>query len=172
MSGEFVATWSAAYPWLPLALQNLGGEKRLVLHRTGLIYSQIYQKMSSLPWVPQTSVAVRVSLQCFHYLYSCFNYAVKWPETMHRERVCVRMRVCVEIFNKTDCSTWVGLPVLSELCWGDACPEGLPTISFTWMVTMVLPFLCVCMMRGWGASFLVYEIKVAAAFNRSNFFVL
>lgn len=31
MSGEFVATdprtLSAAYPWLPLALQNLGGEK-------------------------------------------------------------------------------------------------------------------------------------------------
>lgn len=152
MSGEFVATdprtWSAAYPWLPLALQYLGRGKGLVLHRTGLVYSQICQKTSSLPWVPQTSVAV--SLQCFHYLYSCFNYAVKWPETMHRERMCVCMRVCVEIFNKPDCSTWVGLPVLNELCWGDACPGGLLTISFTWMVTMVLPFLCVCMMQGVG----------------------
>lgn len=105
----------------------------------------------------------------FSLLFSCFNYAVKRPETMHRERV--RVRVCVEIFNKTDCSTWVGLPVLNELCWGDACPGGLPTISFTWMVTMVLPFLCVCVWcKGWGASFLVYKIKVAAAFNRNKVF--
>lgn len=137
-------------PLAPLGTAKFRWGKGLVLHRTGLIYSQICQKMSSLPWVPQTSVAVRVSLQCFHYLYSYFNYAVKWPETMHRERVCVRMRVCVEIFNKPDCSTWVGLPVLNELCWGDACAGGLPTISFTWMVTMVLPFLCVCMMLGVG----------------------
>lgn len=46
VSGEFVATldpslWGTAYPWLPLALQNLGGGKGLVLHRTGLVYYQI-----------------------------------------------------------------------------------------------------------------------------------
>lgn len=37
------------------------------------------------------------------------------------------------------------------------------------MVTTVLPFLYVCVYVG-GASFLVYKIKVAAAFNRNNIF--
>lgn len=144
-------------PLAPLGTADLGGGKGLVLHRTGLVYSRICQKMCSLPWVPQTSVAV-TSLRCFHYLYSCFNYAVKWPEMMHREHACVCMRVCVEIFSKTDCSAWVGLPEWAEwavlrrcLSWRFAHHilhlNGYNGLAFS---------MCVCMM--WGVEGFIFGL--------------
>lgn len=57
------------------------------------------------------------------------------------------------------------------------CAEEMPVLevcppypSLEWLQWSCLFYVCVYDAGGGGASFLVYKIKVAAAFNRNNFF--